>query len=388
MKRSRKTLFALLLALVMTLGLAATAWAAEEVPTDKPFNLGLTITKIVEQKGNVAPPAETFTFVLEDRVEEGETYNPEHYGITLEKLEIPTATGNKITKTFAVQIDPEKVNAANGWHGYGNNTPSAPLRWYSKTFLLTEQNDGKAGWQYSAEEYAVTFQYTIETGKMVLTIHDPGNDVYYDSAEFKNTYTGTTVEIPFTKTVKLGGNTAPGKTDFTLEIFNIGNSAKDKYKDVTYTAAVTTNGSGSYNGELVISGPADQIREFVCEGFYVREKNNNLPGWTYSNAVWCVKPEAIPTDGSVPELKIYPAKMEKTANGEFYDVINNAAAVGKMTFENTYTYSTTPIRREKPNTPEPAIASPKTFDAGVALYGVSALLSLAGTALVIKRKNG
>ena len=34
------------------------------------------------------------------------------------------------------------------------------------------------------------------------------------------------------------------------------------------------------------------------------------------------------------------------------------------------------------------IASPKTFDAGVALYGVSALLSLTGTALVIKRKNG
>ena len=37
---------------------------------------------------------------------------------------------------------------------------------------------------------------------------------------------------------------------------------------------------------------------------------------------------------------------------------------------------------------EKPIASPKTFDAGVALYGVSALLSLTGTALVIKRKNG
>lgn len=38
MKRSRKTLFALLLALVMTLGLAATAWATEVVPTDtNPF---------------------------------------------------------------------------------------------------------------------------------------------------------------------------------------------------------------------------------------------------------------------------------------------------------------------------------------------------------------
>ena len=373
MKRSRKTLFALLLALVMTLGLAATAWAAEEVPTDKPFNLGLTITKIVEQKGNVAPPAETFTFVLEDWVKEGEKHDPAYYGITLEKLEIPTATGNKITKTFAVQIDPEKVNAENGWHGYGNNTPSAPLRWYSKTFLLTEQNDGKAGWQYSAEEYAVTFQYTIETREMALRIHVPGNDVYYDSAEFINTYTENlrTVEIPFTKTVKLGGNTAPGKTDFTLEIFDIGNGTEANYKDVTYTAAVTTPGAGSFDGKLIISGPADQIREFFCEGFYVREVNNKLSGWKNSDAVWHVSREG----------EIYPTKLEKTPNGEFY--VDGRTPVGKMTFENTYTRNTSyTTPDEKP------IASPKTFDAGVALYGVSALLSLTGTALLIKRKNG
>ena len=384
MKRSRKTLFALLLALVMTLGLAATAWAAEEVPTDKPFNLGLTITKIVEQKGNVAPPAETFTFVLEDRVKEGETYNPEHYGITLEKLEIPTATGNKITKTFAVQIDPEKVNAANGWHGYGNNGDSESLRWFSKTFLLKEVDDRKAGWQYSDEEYAVTFQYTIETGEMVLRIHVPGNDVYYDSAEFKNTYTGTTVEIPFTKTVKLGGNTAPGKTDFTLKIFDIRNSNENEYKDVTYTAAVTTTGAGNYEGKLIISGPATQVDAFISEGFFVREEKGNLSGWTYSDAVWCVKRVQLES-GS--QMQIYPAKMEKTENEEGY-VPDMGKPEDKMTFENIYTYSTTPIRREKPNTPEPAIASPKTFDAGVALYGVSALLSLTGTALLIKRKNG
>ena len=384
MKRSRKTLFALLLALVMTLGLAATAWAAEEVPTDKPFNLGLTITKIVEQKGNVAPPAETFTFVLEDRVKEGETYNPEHYGITLEKLEIPTATGNKITKTFAVQIDPEKVNAANGWHGYGNNGDSESLRWFSKTFLLKEVDDRKAGWQYSDEEYAVTFQYTIETGEMVLRIHVPGNDVYYDSAEFKNTYTGTTVEIPFTKTVKLGGNTAPGKTDFTLKIFDIRNSNENEYKDVTYTAAVTTTGAGNYEGKLIISGPATQVDAFISEGFFVREEKGNLSGWTYSDAVWCVKRVQLES-GS--QMQIYPAKMEKTENEEGY-VPDMGKPEDKMTFENIYTYSTTPIRREKPNTPETTISSPKTFDAGVALYGVSALLSLTGTALVIKRKNG
>lgn len=383
MKRGRKTLFALLLALVMTLGLAATAWATGVVPTD-PFNLGLTITKIVEQKGNVAPPAETFTFVLEDWVKEGEKHDPAYYGITLEKLEIPTATGNKITKTFAVQIDPGKVNPENGWHGYGNNTPSAPHRWYSKTFLLKEVDDSKAGWRYSAEEYAVTFQYTIETGKMELRIHVPGNDVYYDSAEFTNSYTEnlTTVEIPFTKTVKLGGNTAPGKTDFTIAVCDVNAHDLSYYPDVKYTATVTTTGAGNYDGKLIISGPATQVGEFISEGFYVREVKGNLSGWTYSDAVWFVEPE-YQVESGVPPMKIYPAKMVKTDNGEFYDVINNAAAVGKMTFENIYTRNTSyTTPDEKP------ISSPKTFDAGVALYGVSALLSLTGTALVIKRKNG
>ena len=371
MKRSRKTLFALLLALVMTLGLAATAWATPGgVPTD---TLELPITKKVVQTGNVAPPAETFTFVLEDWVKEGETKRDlAYYGITLEKLEIPTATGNEITKTFAVQIDPEKVNAANGWHGYGNNGDSESLRWFSKTFLLTEQNDGKAGWQYSAEEYAVTFQYTIETGKMELRIHVPGNDVYYDSAEFKNTYTGTTVEIPFTKTVKLGGNTAPGKTDFTLEIFDIGYKNASEYKDVTYTAVVTTKGAGNYDGKLIISGPTKQVKQFVCEGFSVREVNDNLPRWTYSDAVWYVLPGEAEDENGIPKMNIY-----STRNGE-------GAAEDQMTFVNTYKRNST----NKTTTDEKPISSPKTFDAGVALYGVSALLSLTGTALVIKRKNG
>ena len=88
-------------------------------------------------------------------------------------------------------------------------------------------------------------------------------------------------------------------------------------------------------------------------------------------------------------MKIYPTKLEKTDNGEYYTP-DMDKPVNKMTFENIYTHNrTTQAQRpaEKPNTPE-TTTSPKTFDAGVALYGVSALLSLTGTALVIKRKNG
>ena len=342
MKRSRKTTFALLLALVMTLGLAATAWATEVVPTDtNPFEKELSITKVVEKTGNVAPPAETFTFVLEDAAEE--KHDLAYYGITLmDDLKISTAAGTgTFEKTFKFKLPASDFERYH-WTP-GTNVGSNEIARYYKSFLLTEQKDGKAGWQYSTKEYAVTFTYRTEDQTMNLEIHTPGNDDYSRSAEFKNTYTEnlTTVEIPFTKTVKLNGNTAPGETNFTLEIFDVGNSNTSEYKDVTYTAAVTTNGAGSYDGKLVISGPASQVKQFVCEGFSVCEKNNNLPGWTYSDAVWRVRPsrEAEDVNGIPTKMNIY-----STGNGE-------GAAVEQMTFENTYTYSTTPIRREKPTTP-------------------------------------
>ena len=140
---------------------------------------------------------------------------------------------------------------------------------------------------------------------------------------------------------------------------------------MTYTAAVTTNGAGSYNGELVISCPAAQVRQFVCEGFYVREVKGDLSGWTYSDAVWFVKPEYQVNNG-VPPMKIYLTEYTE-----------EATAAERMTFENTYTYNTSYTTPDVKPT-----SAPKTFDAGVALYGVSALLSLSGTALVIKRKKG
>ena len=374
MKRSRKTLFALLLALVMTLGLAATAWATGEVPTDtKPFEKELSITKVVEKTGNVAPPAETFTFVLEDVVNEGETKRDlAYYGITLmDDLKISTAAGTgTFEKTFKFKL-PASDFAGHHWNPSSNAGSNDIVR-YRKVFLLTEQNDGKAGWEYSTKSYELVFTYDIEHGDMDLDVYWYGD--VREPAKFTNTYTEnlTTVEIPFTKTVKLGGNTAPGKTDFTLEIFDVGNSNTSEYKDVTYTAVVTTKGVGNYDGKLIISGPTKQVKQFVCEGFSVREVNDNLPRWTYSDAVWYVLPGEAEDENGIPKMNIY-----STRNGE-------GAAEDQMTFVNTYKRNST----NKTTTPEKPISSPKTFDAGVALYGVSALLSLTGAALVIKRKNG
>ena len=104
---------------------------------------------------------------------------------------------------------------------------------------------------------------TLQMTQCNLNIHDPGNDAYYPKAEFTNTYTygETRYELPFTKTVKLGGSAAPGQETFELEIFNVGVRSMEEHAKELYTAAVTTNGADDYDGKLVISGPADQVRK-------------------------------------------------------------------------------------------------------------------------------
>lgn len=373
MKRSRKTLFALLLALVMALGLTATAWAAEGdengaivvIPGDGSVvgnnvvqeTYRIPFTKVVEQAGTCAPGKETFKFEAVNHVIDAAEYPDVQRSVEIETNGAGTYQGTLTITGPAVQVQ----------------------NFVGRGFYVREVQGNDQCWTYSNKEYYVAFDIDNTTREPMLTFYLNNEEV--SEMTFANIYTEnlTTIEIPFTKTVKLGGNRAPGKTDFTLEIFDVGNSNTSEYKDVTYTAAVTTTGAGNYDGKLIISGPTKQVKQFVCEGFYVREVKGSLSGWKYSDAVWHVMPEYLHESGS--PMQIYPTKLEKTPNGENY--VDGETPVGKMTFENIYTRNTSyTTPDEKP------ISSPKTFDAGVALYGVSALLSLTGTALVIKRKNG
>lgn len=383
MKRSRKTLFALLLALVMTLGLAATAWATDggvivEVPgglpgvnqptPEVPEAYKIPFTKVVEQAGAFAPGPMRFSL---------EAFLPDENG-----------GADRSLHTFSFDTSGTGI----GSFSSEMTIPAAKVPENSEGFYVREVNGGSSGWTYSEDMYYAFFSIHASDGSNVRTltlypahktdngyVWERGNPV--DRMSFTNSYTENlrTVEVPFTKTVKLGGNTAPGRTDFTLEIFDFGNDNTEEYKDVTYTAAVTTRGVGSYDGKLIISGPEYQVQQCISEGISVCEVDDGASGWTYSTAKWYI--DFTPRedqDGKPMPFTIHP-----------YDV--QGAPVDKMTFENIYTHNrTTPAQRptEKPNTPETTISSPKTFDAGVALYGVSALLSLSGTALIIKRKNG
>ena len=394
-QKTTKRLLSILLCLVLMIGMLPTMALAEEwgkVPGSSDEHtyeladtiLDVSIVKHVQQNGTEAPPAETFEFEVEDTAR-GEKHPLSYYGIRVEDLKLSTNGVNDVEKTLRFHVKTKKDYTADHWNAV-TKSGSDTVAWYSKTFLLKEKNDGKPGWNYSTADYALTFWYDIERNSLELRLHQPGNDVYYSKAEFTNTYSSTSYELPFTKTVKQGGNTAPGKEKFALEIFDVGVSSMEAHAKDLYTATVTTKGAGTYDGKLLISGPADQVEALLCEGFYVREKDRGADHWTYDDAVWHIKPQYEQTSGqtvvNVPlaptntpleatvmnyQLAIYPTTKMKGANGIYYE--DSETAVEKMTFTNTYTYDAEVIP------PAATITANTTDTQGKPLTGASFVLT-------------
>ncbi len=364
-QRSSRTLLGLLLSLVLLLGLLPTAALAVDPETGKlPGNpnqeneydsigKALVLQKNVEQKGPEAPPAETFSFVLEDTAE-GEKHPLSYYGITLKgDLTLSTSGAGEFTKTVYLK-PPASDFADHHWKAIPRSGTNE-IRWYSKTFLLSEKNDGKPGWTYSKEEYALTFWYDIKEDYMRLDIHMPGNDVYYRSAKFINTYDYTSYTFPFTKTVQQGGTAAPGKQSFSLELFDVGYGAMNAVANDYCTATVQTKGAGSYDGKLVLSGPTKTVEDIVCEGFMVREKQTGAANWTYSDATYRIVPN---WEGGERTFEIYPAEKQ----GDHY--VDAETPVKQMAFTNTYTANSDVV----------TITARKTDALGKALGGATFVL--------------
>ena len=393
-QKTTKRLLSILLCLVLMIGMLPTMALAEEwgkVPGSSDEHtyeladtiLDVLIVKHVRQNGTEAPPAETFEFEVEDTAKEKHPLS--YYGIGVEDLKLSTNGVKDVEKTLRFRIPTKKDYTPYHWDAV-TKSGTDTVAWYSKTFLLKEKNDGKPGWNYSTADYALTFWYDIEHNSLELRLHQPGNDVYYSKAEFTNTYSSTSYELPFTKTVKQGGNTAPGKEKFALEIFDVGVSSMEAHAKDLYTATVTTKGAGTYDGKLIISGPADQVEALLCEGFYVREKDRGADHWTYDDAVWHIKPQRGQTSGqivvNVPlvstntpleatvmnyQLAIYPTTKMKGANGIYYE--DSETAVEKMTFTNTYTYDAEVIP------PAATITANTTDTQGKPLTGASFVLT-------------
>lgn len=386
MRKRKNTgrLLSILLCLVMVLGMLPITAQAEEwgkVPGSSDTNMyekadievEIPITKTVEQGGNVAPGRETFTFEL--LLQTGEDGNATPIYQFLDTAEITTNGAGTTEHSLKFKV-PGDLDGADG---------------FAQNYIyLRERKGSAAGWTYSDALYRVnrntqdgqTYTYSFDRV-------DGENAVYsLEKATFTNTYTysETRYELPFTKTVKLGGSAAPGRETFELEIFNVGNSNLTNYGNL-YTAVVTTNGAGDYDGRLVISGPANSVEALVCEGFYVREKNADAANWTYDDAVWHIEPRYEQTGGLIvdpplvnvpsgnvpleetgPEysLAIYATTREESENGVYY--VDSEAPADKMTFTNTYTYHTSVIPTGA------TITANKTDAQGKALAGATFVL--------------
>ena len=213
--------------------------------------ISLSIEKTVVQGGNIAPARRGFTFELLMSCTEDSEGKPIFTLIDTAEITTNGADTKDYALTFRI---PESIHSnADGFSQY-------PV-------FLRERAGSAAGWTYSDALYRVhriakddgTYTYSFDLygdeGE------DPANGL--EKALFTNIYNGTSYELPFTKTVKLGGNSTPGQETFELEIFNVGVSSMEEYAKNLYTAAVTTNGAGVYESALVISGPAESVEALV-----------------------------------------------------------------------------------------------------------------------------
>lgn len=231
----------------------------------------------------------------------------------------------------------------------------------------------------------------------------------YKNIHFITGEKSVSYSFPFTKVVKKGGDIAPGKQEFELEIFNVGVGQIEDYTDVTVTATVATNGAGEYEGFLTIKGPKSQVRDITCEGFCVREKNTGVANWTYSDAVYQIfcHEYTIAADAqsaTQSSYEIFPVKLVETDNGAFYEKTQDTP-VTSMTFENVYTKKAAPAEGDKPDTgKKPAGTTkpagkkkttagkiPSTGDSSAPAMECAALLAIAGVLAVglsIKKLRG
>ena len=228
-------------------------------------------------------------------------------------------------------------------------TPAEPSQ-YTITYDGGEGVEGSipAGTKTPGEDFTLssetfTWDGYVQTGwvdKETGAIYDLG--ATYDEDRDATLYPYweklVTVTAPFTTTVTLGDAGEPGETTFELAL--IGDSAPDKDKsNVTITGSVTTNGKGSYNGTLTITGTERTLWDMLSEGAFVQQVDAGEAGWTVDDTVWGVRlymPEvaARAADEVSYELLLYPTNV--MSDGSF-DLDLNAGPVEEMTFTNTYT---------------------------------------------------
>ena len=149
-------------------------------------------------------------------------------------------------------------NGGNGWGGAELQIHRNGQEW-KKLTLEDNSNSQTVYLPYSEDsDYSFYWKQGIDVKDDIVLDILFGIDKVFTSNHLKSVGDGAllfqlgSVKIPFTTTVKLGGNTAPGETTFDLAIV-AANAGEETYADVNVSASVTTNGAGSYEGTMTFS---------------------------------------------------------------------------------------------------------------------------------------
>ena len=158
--------------------------------------------------------------------------------------------------------------------------------------------------------------------------------------------TTITLQIPITKVVTLGGNTAPQRTTFTFNATpsygpNYGYNSSNGLWDVR-NCTVSVTGEGTFNCVMTIRIEKADLRDLTdLHGIFITETDDEQPGWTYDKTCWFLQPHYEWSDA----IKEY----EWTGDWDCYNkfTVRNGSvsfdrdnALGGLGFVNTYTENT------------------------------------------------
>lgn len=197
--------------------------------------------------------------------------------------------------------------------------------------------------------------------------------------------------IDVTTVVEQGGNVAPEKGEFELEILNFeANSNLPISSFAIGNKNISTNGKGSFDTKLTIgNNDCEKLNYLFLEGIFVKQKKGTAEGWSYDESVWFVQLHQDPVvnalgDGAEAMSNIrFDCIKGKMVDNEF--VPDSEIPAEKITFTNTYTENETETVPTPTPTPTPAPQKPaelpKTGDnAMIGLW--IALLFVSGAGVV------
>lgn len=158
--------------------------------------------------------------------------------------------------------------------------------------------------------------------------------------------TTITLQIPITKVVTLGGNTAPQRTTFSFNAIpsygpNYGYNSSTGLWDVR-NCTVSVTGEGAFNCVMTIRIEKADLRDLTdLHGIFITETDDEQPGWTYDKTRWFLQPHY--------ELREDPYEDPWTGGWDCYSKfkvmedgvhVDPNDALGGLGFVNTYTENT------------------------------------------------